>query len=149
MKLILTILSISLISSIAFSSGDHAEGENNSSERVGPGKAVEAFDKEEGFKLSEKATKSLGIQFNALTGAGPWKIPKEALVRIKQSTGIYRKYDGWISLVLVKVIREENNFLIITSADLETNDEVAVQGSHYLRMTDTDLNAGTVDSCAH
>jgi hypothetical protein len=149
MKLIFTIFTILFLATSAFSSGDHGEGENNPSERVGPGKAVEAFDKEEGFKLSEKATKNLGIQFSAITGSGPWKIPKESLVRIKQSIGIYRKYEGWISFVLVKVIREENASAFILSEDLETNDEVAIKGAHYLRMTDSDLNAGTVDSCAH
>lgn len=149
MKSVFTIIVLIFASTFAFASGDHGEGENNPSERVGPGKAVEAFSKEDGFKLSAKATKSLGVSFAAIQGAGPWRVPKQSLVRIKQSTGVYRKYDGWISLVLVKVLKEENGNVLIQSEDLEANDEVAVQGSHYLRMTDSDLNAGTVDSCAH
>lgn len=133
----------------AFASGDHGEAAEGAAGRFGPGKAVEAFDKEQGFKLSEKAAKSLGIQFGPLSGAGPWQLPKGSLVQIKQSVGVYRKYDGWISLVLVKVVKEERGTVYIRSEDLEPGDEVAVGGSRYLRMTDSDLNAGTVDSCAH
>ncbi|RYZ93091.1 MAG: hypothetical protein EOP06_02170 [Proteobacteria bacterium] len=125
------------------------EEEKEASARFGEGKAIEAFDKEQGFKLSEKAQKNLGVEFMKVHGSGPWKIPKDALVKLKQSTGIYRLYDGFISMVLVKVSREAGADIYITSADLEDGDEVAFRGATFLRMTDADLNTGTVDSCAH
>ena len=149
MKSILVLFFINLVTVTAFAGGEHSEAPSAAPERVGPGKAVEAFNKEDGFKLSEKAMKSLGVSFETIQGAGPWRVPKKSIVRIKQSTGIYRRYDGWISLVLVKIIKEENGTTLIQSEDLEANDEVAITGSQYLRMTDSDLNAGTVDSCAH
>ena len=131
-----------------FSTGEEKPSEETST-RFGPGKAVEAFDKEEGFKLSEKAMKTLGVGFSKLDGGSPWRIPKEALVRIKQSDAVYRRYEGWISLVLVKVVGQSADSIIIASEDLETGDEVGTKGAQYLRMTDADLNSGTVDSCSH
>lgn len=148
MKNIFAVMTALTLSTSAFASGDHSAPEAGP-ERFGPGKAIEAFSKEDGFKLSAKATKNLGVKFESISGNGPWKIPQASLVRIKQSAGVYRKYEGWISLVLVKVLQEGNGAALIQSPDLEPGDEVAVAGSHYLRMTDSDLNAGTVDSCSH
>lgn len=148
MKIVLSIL-LTLIPLASFGSDDHGGGTEDTSERFGPGKAIEAFDKEQGFKLSEKAIKNLGVKFESLKGPGPWRVPTRALVHIKQSQGIYRRFDGWISLVLVKVVRNEGASAFIRSEDLEPDDEIAAAGSQFLRMTDSDLNAGTVDSCAH
>lgn len=143
-------LTLILSSSLALASGDHGEAEGaDVSNRVGQGKAVEAFDKEEGFKLSEKAMKSLGITFSKLSGSGTWQVPRSALVKFKQSDAVYRRYDGWISMVLVKVVSKDKSTAAISSSDLEPGDEVAMTGIPFLRMTDADLNAGTVDSCAH
>ncbi len=119
------------------------------STRFGPGKAIEAFSKEEGFKMSPKAMTALGVRFESVRGPGPWRLSKSALIRIKQSTGVYRRLEGWISMVLVKVVAQEKESVLITSVDLEPEDEVAAEGAQFLRMTDADLNAGTVDTCAH
>lgn len=146
LNLILAI-TLTIFAHTGFASGEQpAEAK---SERFGPGKAIEAFNKEEGFKLSEKATNSLGVKFQSLGGQSPWKVPTSSIVTFKQSTAVYRKFEGWISLVLIKVVKQENGFAIIQSEDLETSDEVAISGVPYLRMTDADLNSGTVDSCAH
>lgn len=128
-------------------SGDHAAPEGST--RFGPGMAVTAHNPEEGFKMSDKALQSLGVTFKKAAGASPWSVPEAALVRIKQSTGVYRRYDGWITFVLVKVIQKTADGVAITSEDIQAGDEVAVTGASFLRMTDADLNSGTVDSCAH
>lgn len=138
-----------LIGSVVLASGDHSAPEVEMSSRVGQGKAIEAFDKEEGFKLSQKAMKTLGITFSKISGENSWQVPKSALVRIKQSDAVYRRYDGWISLVLVNITGKAADAAIIKSPDLESGDEIATSGAQFLRMTDADLNAGTVDSCSH
>lgn len=144
--LILMLIVVSSYSAVSFASEN---GESESSQRFGPGKAIEAFDKEQGFKLSDRSASAMGVSFRRLDQAGPWLIPRESVIQLKQSAGIYRKYDGWISMVLVKILRREGDNLLVTSEDLELGDEVAVTGAVFLRMTDADLNSGTVDSCAH
>lgn len=123
--------------------------EEEMSSRFGPGKAIEAFSEEDGFKMSPKAVSTLGVRFESVRGSGPWRVPKSSLIHIKQSTGVYRRYDGWISMVLIKVVSQTSETALITSQDLEPGDEIASHGVQFLRMTDADLNAGTVDTCAH
>lgn len=125
------------------------EKKSETTVEIKKGGAVTAFSKDDGFKLSDKAIKNLGVRFVKLTGSGPWTISKAALVRIKHSTGVYRKWDGWITMVLVKVLSQTKKTVKIKSVDLQDQDHVAVTGVSFLRMTEADLNSDTVDSCAH
>lgn len=101
------------------------------------------------FKVSEKSLAHLGVKFQSLNGSGPWTIPKEALVKIKLTQGVYRRFEGEITYVIVKTSEVGNGKLFIHSEDLEQHDEVAIEGTKYLRMAETDLNSETVDTCAH
>lgn len=101
------------------------------------------------FKVSSKALEHMGIHFQALTAAKEWQIPKDALVRIKLSEGVYRRFNGEITFVLVKVLNRNHQLVTINSEDLEAGDEVAVKGVNFLRMAEADLNSETVDNCAH
>lgn len=130
--------------------GSFASGEESSTTvEIKPGGAVSAFSEEDGFKLSQDAIANLGISFLTLKGDGPWKVPTESLIKIKHSTGVYRRYNDWITMVLVKVVQQNKDFALIKSVDLLALDDVAVSGAAFLRMTDADLNSDTVDSCAH
>lgn len=127
-----------------------ASSENTgTSVEIKEGGAVTAFSEDDGFKLSSKATKNLGVSFTTLKGKGPWVIPKVSLVKIKHSTGVYRKWDGWVTMVLVKVLSKTKETVTIKSVDLQDQDEIAITGVTFLRMTDADLNSDTVDACAH
>jgi hypothetical protein len=113
------------------------------------GGAVTAFIKEDGFKLTDIALRNLEVNFNVLPAGSTWEIPKSSLVRVKKSIGVYRRYDGWITMVLVSVINKSKNTVTIKSVDLQSGDDVAVSGVTFLRMTDSDLNSDTVDACSH
>lgn len=138
------VLGIILLSFIQI--GFASEG---TSVEIKEGGAVTAFSNDDGFKLSQKAILNLDIHFETLSGAGPWTISKKSLVKIKHSTGVYRKWDGWITMVLVKVIAQTQETVTIRSIDLQDQDEIAVSGVPFLRMTESDLNSDTVDSCSH
>jgi hypothetical protein len=112
-------------------------------------KAVKNFVKGEGFELSAKAQKKMGISFLALKGKGPWKVPEEAVVNIKFSQGVYRRYENLITFVLVNSSRADDRSVWIESVDLQDGDEVAVEGMEFLRIVEADLNSETTDSCAH
>jgi hypothetical protein len=101
------------------------------------------------FKVSEKSLNHLGVKFVSLNGPGPWKVPAAALVKIKLTQGVYRRFEGEITYVIVRTSEADKGNLYISSEDLEEGDEVAVQGTNYLRMAETDLNSETVDTCAH
>ena len=101
------------------------------------------------FKLSEKSIQQLGVSFLKLLKMSPWVIPVESLVKIKFTSGVYRRYEGDITFVSVKILKNNGVHAFVESSDLEAGDEVAVTGTSFLRLTEADLNSGTVDSCAH
>ncbi len=113
------------------------------------GGAVFAFSKEDGFKLTEKAIKNLDVKFMILGATSTWRVPKTSIVKIKNSIAVYRKYDGWITLVLVDILKKEKGFVTIKSVDLQDGDKLAISAVSFLRMTDADLNSDTVDACSH
>lgn len=146
MKMIKILLTILVFTQLSFS----AETKNEETTvELKEGGAVVAFSKEDGFKLSKNAIANLGVTYRSVKGSGPWTLPKSALVRIKHSTGVYRKWDGWITMVLVKVLSTTSTTVTIESVDLENQDEVAVTGVAFLRMAEADLNSDTVDACSH
>jgi hypothetical protein len=111
--------------------------------------AVKKFNSEEGFQLKDEAIQSMGIKFSPIQGSGSWKIPESALVRVKYSTGVYRRYQDWISFVLVDVVSKNGGQAVVKSQDLENGDQIAVTGASELRLTESDLTSDTVDSCSH
>ncbi len=70
-------------------------------------------------------------------------------MKIKLTQGVYRRFEGEITYIIVKSSEAGNGNLFIHSEDLEEGDEVATEGTKYLRMAETDLNSETVDTCAH
>ncbi|MBL7715856.1 MAG: hypothetical protein JNL01_10365 [Bdellovibrionales bacterium] len=111
--------------------------------------AVKKFSSEDGFQLKDEAIQSMGIKFSPIQGNSPWKIPESALVRVKYSTGVYRKYQEWISFVLVDVVSKNGGQAVVKSQDLESGDQIAVIGGSELRLTESDLTSDTVDTCSH
>jgi hypothetical protein len=101
------------------------------------------------FRLKDESIKTLGIDFLKLSNDGPWSVPLESIVRIKFTKGVYRRYEGAITFVLVNILKHEEDRVIISSPDLEAGDEVASKGTSYLRLTEADLKSDTVDACAH
>ncbi len=110
--------------------GDHEEG----SRKVGEGKAVLELDKQKGFKLSPEAYQALGVKHQRVEN-GQFHIPKSALVRMKNTTGIYRYKDQFFSLISVGVLNEDKNQYHLKTP-LKAGDHVVVQGVELLRVAD-------------
>ncbi|MBF0300728.1 MAG: hypothetical protein HQK51_18585 [Oligoflexia bacterium] len=117
--------------------------------RFGADQAVVAFTEEDGFKLSERASKTLGIKFIPIQGQKQFTTHKSALVKIKATKGVYRRYEGWISYVLINDVKIDGEKITFSSDDLQSGDEVAISGTDFLRMTEVDLTTSTVAGCAH
>jgi len=111
--------------------------------------AIIKYNSEDGFQLRDEAVQFMGIKFLPLHGNPPWKIPESALVRVKYSTGVYRKYQDWISFVLVEVISSSASESLVRSRDLEKGDQIAITGGSELRLTERDLTNDAQDTCSH
>ena len=101
------------------------------------------------FKVSDKSLKTMNIKFKKLNGEGPWLLPVNSLVKVKFTQGVYRRFKNDIAFVIVNVSKADASSVVISSDDLESDDEVAIEGVHFLRLTEADLNSDTVDNCAH
>lgn len=141
MKNVISYLCLLLIlaSPMAGADGDHSAPET----KAGAAKAYEEGE----FSLTEKAEKTLGVKWLTLEGTGPWKVPAEAVMRIKFTKTAYRKFEGKITMIILSTVKEDGDFVWITSPDIESGDQIAVKAVKFLRMTELDLFQGAVDSC--
>lgn len=136
-----------LSSLILFSVLSRGEEEVGASkERVGPGKAVEAANEKEGFKLSEKAQKGMSLTFAKVT-SNNLTVPAQALVSFQDFSAIYRLRDGWFRLVEV-----EPNFhgqsATFATKELKSGDQVVIRGGGSLRVIELDIFGPEADACA-
>lgn len=128
-----------LASPMAGADGDHSAPATKDG-------AAQAYEEGE-FSLTEKAEKTLGVKWLTLEGTGPWKVPAEAVMRIKFTKTAYRKFEGKITMIILATVKEDGDFVWITSPDIESGDQIAIRAVKFLRMTELDLFQGAVDSC--
>ncbi|MCB1196870.1 MAG: hypothetical protein KDK51_00735 [Deltaproteobacteria bacterium] len=113
--------------------GEHEEHEE-SSRKVGEGKAVVEIHDEKGFRLSSQAYDALGIELQQVN-QNVFRISKSTLIRIKNTTGIYRHQDHFFKLIPVRVKKEEKNHYLIKTP-LESGDHIVIKGIELLRVAD-------------
>jgi hypothetical protein len=127
---------------------DHEEGEGEehgeeANPNVGPGKGVEAFGRE-GIKLSAKAAASMKLKTEALSGAGPFRVPIQSLVSFQDDVGIYRSRGGWLKLAHIEVVEKSKRDALVKSRELKAGDAIVVSGVAALRVVELDLTSGEV-----
>lgn len=100
--------------------------------QVGPGKAVEAFDKAKGIKLSEKAIKNLNIQTKKLTSA---QAPASAILATQDRTSVFVKQNEW--------------FRSVSTKEVKPGDEVVIQGAALLRVALVNVSSDSEEEEHH
>ena len=141
MKCKLVILMILLFGQVSY-----GEEESKSKDRVVPGKAVVAANEKEGFKLSEKAQRSLNLTFRKVNSSS-LSVPTNALISFQDFLAIYRLRDGWFRLVEVEpTIRGET--ATFSSKDLKSGDQMVVGNGGLLRVVELDVFGPEADACA-
>jgi len=126
---------------IAVSWGSAYAQDQTSGIRAGPKMAVVEANLKDGFRLAEKAKKVIGLAVKLL-GSSPYKIPQSAIVYYGDRIGVYRLRDGWFKLVEIQKVLELNSETTISSSDLKTSDQIAVEGVALLRVSDMDAFGG-------
>jgi hypothetical protein len=105
-------------------------------------KAVLEANVESGFRLSEKATASIQLKFQAATPGQSQLIPRMALVHYQDQIGIYRLRNGFYKLLPIRIASQNQNKVSIEFADLKTGDQIVTEGVALLRVTDMDAFGG-------
>lgn len=131
--------------------GDHADGEEHEEEnpQVGPDKGIVEANKEKGFKLSAEAERNFGIQKIKVLKIQSLEIPKNAIVTAGMEVNLYRYRDGYYKRIDFKTIASNQSSATVTSKDLVLNDEVAVSGLGFLRISEISAFDGAPAGHSH
>ncbi|MAV91138.1 MAG: hypothetical protein CL676_06925 [Bdellovibrionaceae bacterium] len=121
------------------------ENEKTEKGRIGSGKAVTLSNEKEGFKLSEKAIRNLGISVKVVEGPVV-TIPKTSLVRYLDFVAVYRLRDGWYRSVEVEPYFEGKN-ATFKSKEFKAGDQIVVRNSGLLRVVELDVFGPEADAC--
>ncbi len=109
--------------------------------RAGPTLAVLEANLKDGFRLSDKAKKVIGLVIKPL-GSNPHMIPSSALVSYGDRVGVYRLRSGWFKLIEIQNSDEQRGSVVINSAELKDDDQIAVEGVALLRVSEMDAFGG-------
>lgn len=119
----------------------HAHEAGETQAQIGPGKAVEAYDKHTGIKLSAKALKALQVETMKVTSADP-VVPQSAVLMIQSKTALFALRNGWFKRIEVKASRDGGTYKI-TSKEIKPGDQIVVRGAPLLRVAE--MNVSDVD----
>lgn len=141
MKTNFLILITLIISSIAYSGGDH--GETGAS--IGPDKGILEASEKKGIKLSPEALKNFEIKTLKLTGDGPWSIPKSAILYSGEEINLFRLRDGFFKRIDFQTLNNGQ----VDSDDMRENDEIVISGLGFLRTAELAAFGGVEHGHSH
>lgn len=124
---------------LSFSEEGHDEEENK---KIGPDKGVTAFNKEEGFKISQESEKNFELKFIPYLNQGPIAIPKNAIFFGLEEKNIYRVRNGFFKRIDFKEILKSANEIKIESKDLMVGDKIVAAGIGFLRIVEISASGG-------
>lgn len=135
---------------------DHAEegheGHDESAEenpQVGEGKGITAATPEQGFKLSEQATKNFEIETVKVESNQSIIIPKMAIVTAGDEVNIFRLRDGFYKRIDFDTIKKDSKQVTIKSKDLKVSDQIVVHGNGFLRIAEIAAFGGAPEGHSH
>ena len=106
-------------------------------------KAVPETSKTDGFRLSEKAIRTIGLIAKPIESAPEFTIPEKALVHSLDLLAIYRLRGGWYKLVPIEVVRKKGSELVVRSQEIKPgSDRVVTNGIELLRATEMEAFGG-------
>lgn len=113
----------------------HDDHDEHSSKAVGKGKAIEVVDEKNGFKLSKEAIKTLKLKLQNVDG-DEFLIDKSTLVVSKELKGLYRFRGGFFKFHPVELKKEVDGKYLVKVPGVEFGDQIVVNGTGLLRVTD-------------
>lgn len=132
---------LTLIFVILMSGSQVLAQEEASGIRAGPTLAVLEANLKDGFRLSDKAKKVIGLVAKPL-GSKPHMIPPSALVNYGDRVGVYRLRNGWFKLIEIQNSDAPQASVATSSTELNDDDQIAVEGVALLRVSEMDAFGG-------
>jgi hypothetical protein len=131
--------------------GESHEGEEETSSSVGPGNAVTEADHETGFKLSDKALRTLALELAPIRPQASYTLPKTAIVYFKDEAGVYRLREGRFKLIEGDAEAQADKILFTPEPKdaFQRGDQIVIKGVPLLRVTELDAFGGSGEGHAH
>ncbi len=111
-------------------------------ETSGHSKAVLEASVDSGFKLSDKALRSLQLKFQLVVPGKIQVVMPTTLVHHQDQVGVYRLRNGFYKLVSVHVANQVPNKISVECSDLKSGDQIVSQGVALLRVVDMEAFGG-------
>ncbi len=127
----------------------HGAEEEESAARAGPNFAITEANRKDGLKLSDKAIKTLELQYWSITSTQTHEIPSKAMVYFKDEAGVYRLRNGWFKLVETKPIRKSDTKVTLSTPELQAGDQIVINGVGLLRIAELEAWGGSGDGHGH
>jgi hypothetical protein len=121
---------------------EHKEEHKEENKKIGLGKGITAFNKEEGFKISAEAEKNFELKYIPYLTQGPVSIPKTAIFFGLEEKNIYRVRNGFLKRIDFKEIVKSANEIKIESKDLMVGDKIVATGIGFLRIVEISASGG-------
>lgn len=124
----------------------HGEEENS---QIGPDKGIIAFDEDNGFKLSPEALKNFDLKMMNVDTRDTLTIDSVAIVTVGQEKNLFRFRNGYFKRIDYTLVSKTANRVTIKSKDLQTGDQIVVQGLGFLRISEIAATGGAPEGHSH
>ncbi len=122
------------------------EGQENS--KIGDSKGIMKADEVNGFILSPEALKNFNISFILIKNQ-TITIPESAILKSLEETNIYRRRNQYIKRIDFQVVSKNDKLITIKSNDLTINDEIAIEGIGFIRISELAAYGGAEEGHSH
>lgn len=131
----------------------HAENENAKPEektekteeggsKIGPDKGILEANESVGIKLSPQAEKNFEIKRIKVPTTGVVTVPKEAIVTTVAESNLFRFRNGFYKRIDFQEVSRSQNSVTVKSNELNSTDEVVVQGLGFLHTAEFSAFSG-------
>ena len=112
------------------------------SSQVGPNKGITEADEKVGVKLSPQAEKNFEIKRIKVSANGTVTVPKEAIVTTVAESNLFRFRNGFYKRIDFQEVSRSQNNVTVKSNELNSTDEVVVQGLGFLHTAEFSAFSG-------
>jgi len=133
---------------------EHGEHGDEHSKEFGPDKGVLDFSQDKGLILAAQAENRFQVKYSRAKyhrKKKPHTYNVSGLVIIwdENETYIYRKRDGWLKMIPVRVISKSHHQYLIYAKDVISSDEILVRGVPLVRLAELNASGASGEGHGH
>ncbi len=128
---------------------EHKDKHEEENTKIGPGKGITAFSKDDGFKISNEAEVTFELKYTSYANKGPIEVPKSAVFFGLEEQNLYRQRNGFFKRIDFKEVNKSGNNIKVVSDDLKPGDRIVITGIGFLRIVEISASGGLGEGHHH